>query len=132
MALVQCELVKIMITETAEPQMIVLKELEGERAFPIWIGIAEAVAIDRKVKGYVPARPLTHDLLASVVSSLGGDLERVEVCDLRESTFYGKLVVRRDGEVVEIDSRPSDAIALAVRVGCPIFVAEHVLDEVCQ
>jgi len=130
--MVQCELVKIMITETADPQVIVLKETAGERAFPILIGISEAIAIDRKVKGYEPVRPLTHDLLASVLTSLGGQLDRVEVCSLQDSTFYARLIVTRDGEVVEVDARPSDAIALAVRLEAPIFVAEEVLKEVCQ
>jgi len=130
--MVQCELVRIMITETADPQVIVLKEVDGERSFPILIGISEAIAIDRKIKGYEPARPLTHDLLASVVTSLGGAVERVEVCGLRDNTFYARLLVRQNGELVEVDSRPSDAIALAVRLDAPIFVAEEVLDEVCQ
>jgi len=130
--MIQCELVKIMITETADPQVIVLKEVGGERAFPILIGISEAIAIDRKIKGYEPARPLTHDLLASVLTSLGGTLDRIEVCGLQDNTFYAKLVVRRGGETIEVDSRPSDAIALAVRLDAPIFVAEEVINEVCQ
>ncbi len=130
--MIQCELIKIMITETADPQVIVLKEVGGERAFPILIGISEAIAIDRKIKGYEPARPLTHDLLASVVTSLGGRLDRIEVCALQESTFFAKLIVSRNGEVVEVDARPSDAIALAVRLEAPIFVAEEVIGEVCQ
>ena len=129
--MVRCELVKIMITETADPQVIVLKESGGERAFPILIGISEAIAIDRKIKGYEPARPLTHDLLASTITSLGGKVERIEVCGLRDNTFYAKLIIARDGETIEVDSRPSDAIALAVRLSAPIFVAEQVLDEVC-
>ncbi|HPD14575.1 MAG TPA: bifunctional nuclease family protein [Planctomycetota bacterium] len=130
--MIQCELVKIMITETADPQVIVLKEVDGERAFPILIGISEAIAIDRKIKGYEPARPLTHDLLASVMTRLGASLDRIEVCGLRDNTFFAKLIVSRDGETIEIDSRPSDAIALAVRLEAPIFVAEEVIDEVCQ
>ena len=129
--MVRCDLVKIMITETAEPQVIVLKETDGERSFPILIGISEAVAIDRKVRGYEPARPLTHDLLASVISRMGGEVARIEVCGLRDNTFYARLLITRDGESIEVDSRPSDAIALAVRLDSPIYVAEEVLDEVC-
>lgn len=129
--MVHCELVKIMITETADPQVIVLKEVEGDRCFPILIGISEAIAIDRKIKGYEPARPLTHDLLASVITSLEGKVERIEVCGLHDNTFYAKLVIRRDGAVVEVDARPSDAIALAVRLDSPIYVAEEVLNELC-
>ena len=130
--MVRCELVKIMITETAEPQVIVLKESEGERSFPILIGLMEAVAIDRKVRGYEPARPLTHDLLASVIGHLGGEVDRIEVCALRDNTFYARLLIHRDGEVIEVDARPSDAIALAVRLESPIYVAEEVLDEVAS
>jgi len=131
MAMVRCELVKIMITETAEPQVIVLQEVGGERRFPILIGISEAVAIDRKIKGFEPQRPLTHDLLANAIAALEGKIERVEVCELHDNTFFAKLIIARNGPTVEVDSRPSDAIALAVRVEAPIFVAEEVLNEVC-
>jgi hypothetical protein len=130
--MVRCELVKIMITETADPQVIVLKEVDGERCFPILIGISEAIAIDRKIKGYEPQRPLTHDLLASVITSLSARVARVEVCSLHDNTFFAKLVIERDGQTVEVDSRPSDAIALAVRLETPIYVAEEVLNEVCR
>lgn len=129
--LVRCELVRIIITETAEPQVIVLKECQGKRVFPILIGLSEAIAIDRKVKGLEPLRPLTHDLLASVIGQLGGAVQRVEVCALHDNTFYAKLIIQRDGEAIEVDSRPSDAIALSVRLDTPIFVAEDVLNEVC-
>ena len=129
--MVRCELVKIMITETADPQVIVLKETGGERCFPILIGISEAVAIDRKIRGYEPIRPLTHDLLVSVISQMGGTVERVEVSGLRDNTFFARLMIRQNGAEIEVDSRPSDAIALAVRLDTPIYVAEEVLDEVC-
>jgi hypothetical protein len=129
--MVRCDLVKIMITETADPQVIVLKEREGERAFPILIGISEAIAIDRKIKGFEPVRPLTHDLLAGVIESLDGRLDRIEVCALHDNTFFARLIITRDGQNIEVDARPSDAIALAVRLETPIFVAEDVLDEVC-
>ena len=131
MNMVRCELVKIMITETADPQVIVLKECGGERRFPILIGISEAIAIDRKIRGYEPARPLTHDLLASVIAHLGGEVDRVEVCALRDNTFFARLLIQRNGDTIEVDSRPSDAIALAVRLDSPIYVADDVLDEVC-
>ena len=130
---VEMELTRIMISETADQQVIVLKEKEGERSFPIVIGIFEATAIDRRVKDIQTPRPLTHDLLASVIEHLGGTLERVVVNELRNHTFYAQLQVRRDDEMIEVDSRPSDAIALAVTCDhhVPIFVAEDVLDEVC-
>ena len=131
MGSVRCELVKIMITETADPQVIVIREVDGDRQFPILIGISEAIAIDRQVKGYVPQRPLTHDLLAGTIESLSGRVVRVEVCALKETTFFAKLMIDHGGETVVVDARPSDAIALAVRVDAPIYVSEDVLDEVC-
>ncbi|MEA3368018.1 MAG: bifunctional nuclease family protein [Planctomycetota bacterium] len=127
---VRCELIRIMISETEDHQIIVLKESEGERAFPIVIGFFEAAAIDRRLKGHVLPRPMTHDLLASVIEHLGGRLARIVVTDLKHHTFYANLVVERNGDEVLVDSRPSDAIALAVANETPIFVADHVLDQV--
>ena len=129
--MVEMELTRILIAENREGQIIVLKEKTGERAFPIVIGFFEAAAIDRHVKEVPSPRPLTHDLLRSVIREMGGTLERVCVTDLRDNTFFGRLDIRRGDVVVEVDSRPSDAIALAVLANAPIFVAEHVLDEVC-
>ena len=130
--MVECELSKIMITETSEQQVIVLKEKSGERSFPILIGIFEAAAIDRRIRDLTPPRPMTHDLLASVISGLEAQLTRVEVSALKNNTFYARLVIQQDDKVTEIDSRPSDAIAIAVRAEAPIFVAEEVLEEVCS
>ncbi len=127
---IRCELVRIMITETGEHQIIVLKEAEGERAFPIVIGFFEAAAIDRRLKGHVTPRPLTHDLLSGVIGGMGGELARIIVKDLKEHTFYADLVIRQNGEEVRVDARPSDAIALAVANDTPIFVASDVLEEV--
>ncbi len=127
---VRVDLARIIITDTSDQQVIVLKERDGERQFPIVIGSYEAAAIDRRLKGFQHPRPLTHDLLASVIESLHGDLERIVVCDLREGTFFANLVIRLDGELIEVDARPSDAIALGVAMETPIFVAEHVLREV--
>lgn len=127
---VRVDLARIIITDTSEQQVIVLKEREGERQFPIVIGSYEAWAIDRRLKGFQHPRPLTHDLMASVIEGLHGDLERIVVCDLRQGTFFAKLIIRLDGELIEIDARPSDAIALGVAMETPIFVAEHVLREV--
>jgi uncharacterized protein len=129
--MIEMELTRILIAENRDGQIIVLKEKNGERAFPIVIGFFEAAAIDRHVKEIPSPRPLTHDLVKLVIGALGGTLERIEVVDLRDSTFFGRLVIRRGDERIEVDSRPSDAIALAVLAGVPIFVAEHVLDEVC-
>lgn len=128
---VQMELHKIIISEMQDQQIIVLQEVDGERKFPIVIGSNEALAIDRRLKGNTPARPLTHDLLASVIESLGGTIDRIEITNLQDHTFFATIHIRQDGRMVEIDSRPSDAIALGIATSVPIFVAEHVLDEVC-
>ena len=125
------ELHKIIISEMQEQQIIVLKEVDGDRKFPIVIGNPEAFAIERRLKGNVPQRPLTHDLLASVVESMGGTLDRIEINNLQEHTFYARIHIRQDGHVIKVDSRPSDAIALGVATTVPIYVAEHILDEVC-
>jgi len=128
---VEMELCQIIIQETTEQQIIVLRERHGERAFPIVIGIAEALAIDRRLKGIQPERPLTHDLLFNVITEMDGQLERIEINDLRDHTFYAKLIINRDGQEIEIDSRPSDAIALGAANSMPIYVAEHVLKAIC-
>ncbi len=129
---VEMKLSRIIISEINEQQVIYLKEVDGDRQFPILIGIFEATSIDRRVKSDKPLRPLTHDLLVSIVDALGGELDSVVINDLREHTYYAKLRVRVDGELVEIDSRPSDAIAVAVTCDprLPIYVSEDVLNEV--
>ena len=127
---IRCELIRIMITETGDHQVIVLKEANGERAFPIVIGFFEAAAIDRRIKGHVLPRPMTHDLLGSVIEALGGKLAKVVITDLKEHTYFASLVIRRGVDSVVVDARPSDAIALAVAGNTPIFVEERVLDEV--
>ena len=126
---VQMELKRIIISEVHEQQIIVLREVDGERSFPIVIGIFEATSIDRRVKNIVPPRPLTHDLIVSVVDQLGGDLQDIVISDLQDHTYFAKLRVRREGELIEIDCRPSDAIAVAVTAKVPIWVAEDVLAE---
>ena len=129
---VSVDLSRIIISDTADQQIIVLKEADGERSFPIVIGMTEAYAIDRRLKGIPSPRPMTHDLLANVVESLDGSLEKIVITDLREGTFFAVLYLRRNGELIEIDSRPSDAIALGVASETPIFVEDRVLDEACQ
>ena len=127
---VRCELVRIMISETDGHHVSVLQAARCDRAFPIPNGFFEAAAIDRRLKGHVLPRPMTHDLLASVIEQMGGRLARIVVTDLKHHTFYANLVVERNGDEVRIDARPSDAIALAVANETPIFVADHVLDQV--
>lgn len=123
---------RIIISEVHEQQFVELREVDGSRKFTIVIGIFEATSIDRRVKGIPAPRPLTHDLLVNVIDQLGGELHDIVICDLRDHTYFAKLRVRRDGELIEIDSRPSDAIAAAVTADVPIYVAEEVLREVAS
>src|SRR4249919_1773406 len=123
------ELKRIIISEVHDQQVVMLREVDGERSFPIVIGIFEATSIDRRVKGIPNPRPLTHDLVTGVVDSLGGEIQDIFISELREHTYFAKLRVRKDGELIEIDCRPSDAIALAVTARVPIYVSEDVLGE---
>ena len=126
------ELARIVISEINDHQVIYLREVEGERTFPILIGIFEAHSIDRRVKDQRAPRPLTHDLVVSVVEHMGGELDSVVISELRDHTYYAQLRVKVDGELIEVDSRPSDAIAVAVTCDppLPIYVAEDVLNDV--
>src|SRR5256885_8139701 len=127
---IQMELNKIIISEMQDQQIIVLKEVDGDRKFPIVIGVGEAYAIDRRLKGIPTARPLTHDLLASVIEQLGGTIERIEINNLENHTFFARIHIKQNGKTIEVDSRPSDAIAIGIATTVPIYVAEHVLDQV--
>jgi bifunctional DNase/RNase len=129
---VEAELSRIIINETSDQQIIVLKERHGTRSFPIVIGIVEIFAIDRRLKGIQPPRPMTHDLLDSVIESLGAKIEKIVISDLRNHTFYAKIYLSSNGHTVEIDSRPSDAIALGAASNAPIYVAEHVFESISQ
>jgi len=120
---------RIIISEVTDQQIIILREVDGDRSFPIVIGIFEATSIERRVKGHIAPRPLTHDLVVSAIEQLGGDLQDVTISDLREHTYFAKLRVKMNGEITEIDSRPSDAIAIAVTARVPIYVAEDVLSD---
>ncbi len=128
----EAELSRIIINEMSDQQVIVLKECNGERSFPIVIGIVEIFAIDRRLKGIAPARPMTHDLLANVIESLGAQIEKIVISDLRHHVFYEKIHLLLNGRTMEIDSRPSDAIALGVATDAPIFVADHVFEQAAQ
>jgi uncharacterized protein len=110
-------------------RVVILKEKVAERYLPIWIGPAEADAIAVKLQGVTVPRPLTHDLLCSVIDSLGASVNSIVVSDLKNDTFFAKIMLNVDGSVVEIDSRPSDALALAVRCEVPIFADESVMDK---
>ena len=110
-------------------RVVILKEKEADRYLPIWIGPAEADAIAVRLQEVAVSRPLTHDLLRSVIDALGGNIRYIVVNDLANDTFYARIIMDVDGRTMEIDSRPSDAIALAVRVQAPIFAEETVLDK---
>lgn len=130
--LVQMELARILISEVSDQQVIYLRALEGDRMLPILIGLFEATSIDRRVKKEYPQRPLTHDLLKATVEALGGEFESIIINDLREHTYFAKLIIRQGDNLVEVDSRPSDAVALAVHYEphLPIYVDSSVLDQV--
>jgi len=131
--LIRMTLARIVIVDSEDEKMsmIVLRELDGERAFPILIGVHEAYAIDRRTKGIVVQRPLTHDLIDHLIDQLNGQVEQIVISELRDSTFFAKLVLRRNGELIEVDSRPSDAIAIGAGREVPILVDESVLKAVC-
>lgn len=130
--LVQMELARIVISEMNEQQVVYLREVDGSRTFPILIGIFEAASINRHVKGETSQRPLTHDLLRNAIEQLGGELQDVVINNLQEHTYFAVLRIKRDGELIEIDCRPSDAIAVAVQFKppLPIYVEDSVLEEV--
>ncbi len=124
------ELSRILIRETNDYQIIELREVDGERTFPIVIGLPEAQAIERRLKGIEIRRPQTHELLMNIIEAFGAELESVTINDLSEQTFFAQLNLRKaDSDTIDIDSRPSDAIALGIARGVPIYVAEKVLAE---
>ncbi|QDT51428.1 bifunctional nuclease family protein [Symmachiella dynata] len=129
--LVHMELARIIINEINDHQIVYLREVNGDRQFPIVIGFFEASSIDRRVKDEAPPRPLTHELLKNTIEELGGELQDVVINNLLDHTYYGLLRILQDGETVEVDCRPSDAIALAVQFTphLPIYVDEEVLAE---
>ena len=123
------ELRRIIINEVEEDQVVVLAEVDGERALPIVIGLFEASSIDRRVKGLPSPRPLTHDLIVETVELMGGDIQDILITELKEHTYFAKIRVRHEGELIAVDCRPSDAIAVAVTARVPIYVNEDVFGE---
>jgi uncharacterized protein len=119
----------IRVSLVSQQRIVVLKEKGGDRQLVIWIGHAEADSITLKLQGHEVPRPMTHDLLKSVIEDLGGSLEYVHIHDLRDDTYVADLVVEQNGRKVEIDARSSDSIALAIRAQVPIFVADSIMDR---
>lgn len=128
--MIEVQLTRIIISEVNENQAVFLKEIDGDRQFPIMIGFFEATAIDRRVKAIERPRPLTHDLLVGVVDQLGGTLDSVVINDLKQNTYFATLRITVGNEIHDIDARPSDAIAVAMSCDppLPIYVDERVLE----
>jgi len=131
------ELARIIISEINDQQVVFLREVDPPpgrepKSFPILIGIFEATSIDRRVQGNVPQRPLTHDLVKNIIDQLGGEVQDVVITNLVDHTYFAVIRIRKDGELVEVDSRPSDALALSVHYEphLPIYVDDEVLGEV--
>lgn len=129
--LVEMKLYRVIVSEINDQQIIYLREAEGDRSFPILIGIFEATIINRRLLEDPPPRPLTHQLLKNTIEELGGEVQDVVITSLEEHTYYAVIRIRRDGELIEVDSRPSDAIALSVQYSpaLPIYVSSEVLEE---
>lgn len=129
MAEVPCKLARIVMSETHDRQVVVLEEKEGDRRFPIIIGFSEVFAIHRFVNGETPPRPLTHELIGNICRDLDIQVEKVVVNELKDMTFYARLVLSQNERTFDVDSRPSDAIALAVQMDAPIYVEEDVMRQ---
>jgi uncharacterized protein len=127
--MIELNLVGVRVELPTNQPIVLLREREGERYLPIWIGAMEATAIAFALQGIVTARPMTHDLLKNVLEEVGVRVERIVITELRDGTFYAIIQLQQNGSRYEVSSRPSDAIALAVRVNVPIFANEEVLSE---
>ena len=130
--LMEVKVMGIVVDPKASNPVVVLVDLSGQKALPIWIGVFEAEAISRGLEDVVTLRPMTHDLMRQILDTFQVTLNRVVIHDLKENTFYANLYLNIEGEELIVDSRPSDAIALAVRVKAPIFVAESVIEATKQ
>jgi len=128
--MIEVKVVNVAIDVNSKMPVIVLKEKGGEKTLPIWIGLFEAQAIALALENVEPPRPLTHDLAKSLIEKLKGKVEKVVISDLKNNTFYAHILIKQNGKSIDVDSRPSDAIALALRLDVPIFINEIVLDKV--
>lgn len=120
------------VDRSTNSPVVILREVGGERSLPIWIGTSEANAIAMEMQGVKPQRPMTHDLLKHLLAGLGGELKRVHITDLRDDTYFAELQIVRGEQVLQVDARPSDSIALALRCNAPIFTSETLLDRAAQ
>lgn len=127
--MIRVEIDSIRVSLMSQDRVVILKEVDSDRYLPIWIGPFEAEAIRVELQGVPVQRPLTHDLLKTVISELNGEVEQIIVSDLRNDVFYATLRIKTDGRTIDIDSRPSDAIALGVRLRVPLYVDESVMDK---
>jgi bifunctional DNase/RNase len=127
--MIEMSLVGVRVELPTNQPIVLLREREGERFLPIWIGAMEATAIAFALQGIVTARPMTHDLLKNVLEDLAVQVQKIVITELKDGTFYAVIQMQQDGRAYEVSSRPSDAIALAVRVNVPIFANEEVLSE---
>ncbi|MGD0166973.1 MAG: bifunctional nuclease family protein [Gaiellaceae bacterium] len=127
--MVKMEIYGVSFDLVGKTPIVLLKTVDGNKFLPIWIGHPEAAAILMKLQEAPAPRPMTHDLTADIVQQLGGEVISITVTELKESTFYARITLRQNGDEIEIDSRPSDAIAIAIRVDCPIFAADEVIEE---
>ena len=127
--MIEVKIDSIRVSLMSQHRVVVLKDTDSDRYLPIWIGPFEADAITLQLQGVQVARPLTHDLLKSLIDEMGATVSHIIVTELKNDTFFAHIIMDVDGKSIEIDSRPSDAIALAVRVSAPLFVAESVMEE---
>jgi bifunctional DNase/RNase len=123
------EIKGLMLDPSSNVPIVILRDTESQLFLPIWIGLSEANAIASRIEGIEPPRPMTHDLLRLMIDSLGAKVEKIVISDLRESTFFAIIHLNQGGKLIEVDARPSDAIALSLRVEAPIFVLRTVLDK---
>jgi bifunctional DNase/RNase len=127
--MIEVQVVHLGLDQNTNSPVVLLRERDGERVLPIWIGPAEASAIAMEMQGVKAQRPMTHDLLKHVIVGLGGELRRVTITNVRDNTYFAELLIRRDEQVVQVDARPSDSIALALRLHAPIFTTEGLLNQ---
>jgi bifunctional DNase/RNase len=127
--LIEMTIKGLMVDPITNMPIIILRDKDGQKVLPIWVGVFEANAIALQIENISTPRPMTHDLLRNVIHDMNGEVQRVVVCDLKDNTFYALIYVLRATDTVAIDARPSDAIALALRVHAPIFVEDSVIEH---